>query len=96
LRQVGGVTGATPVGSLCLAFFGLVVVGVLKNAPLLMHSTDSRSVRKEEGVHMKNSLRSYAMSFVVSVSEVILGLGTSLLASAALASRSAPKVHGDA
>jgi hypothetical protein len=80
---VGGVTGAIPVGNLCLAFLVLVVVSVLKNALLSMHSSASPAVRKEEGGHMKNSL---IKLFFASVSDVSLGLGTSLLASAALTS----------
>lgn len=88
LRQVGGVTGAIPVGSLCLAFFVLVVVSVVKNALLSMLTSASQAGGKEEGEHMKHSFRGYATKFFASVSEVILGLGTSLLASAALTSGS--------
>lgn len=88
LRQVGGVTGAIPVGSLCLAFFVLVVLGVVKSALLSMLTSDSRSGRKEEGEHMKHSFCGTATGLLASVSEVVLGLGTSLLASAALTSGS--------
>lgn len=84
LRQVGGVTGAIPVGILCLAFLVLVVPSVLKNALLSMHLTASQAVGKEKGGHMKYSLKSYFKLFIASVSDVSLGLGTSILASAAL------------
>jgi hypothetical protein len=81
---VGGVTGAIPVGILCLAFLVLVGICIVKNALLMMLTPASQASRKEKGGHMKTVLSSKVKTFFASFFEVTLGLGTSILASAAL------------
>ena len=83
---MGGVAGAFPARSLCLAFFGLVVTAVFRNAFAAVLTAASHPARKEEGEHMnKNSCKSVGVLFFASLFEVLVGLGASLLASATLA-----------
>jgi hypothetical protein len=91
---VGGVTGAIPVGILCLAFLVLVAICILKNAILSMLTPDSQTGRKEKGGHMKTARYSKVKKFFASFFEVTLGLGTSILASAALTLGSAGSRSG--
>lgn len=83
---MGGVAGSFPARSLCLAFFGLVVAAVFRNAFAAVLTAGSHPARKEEGEHMnKNSWKAVGVLFFASLFEVVVGLGASLLASAALA-----------
>ncbi|MFH1872621.1 MAG: hypothetical protein ABIK82_12400 [Pseudomonadota bacterium] len=70
---------------MCLAFFVLVVAAVLKNAFAAVLMAASQSARKGKGFHMKNSLKTVGITLIASLFEVVVGLGASLLASAALA-----------